>query len=153
DRRSEPTTPLRPEASPRQSAFEARVAETKNCATRLGALLHALGGVESRWRPDRATDLVSDFRSASRPGTVRSWRSLHAGAIERARNLGILHEPCPDPSGPEVLCAQQRDADVDADHVRVHPAVRRMEGVGKAVAPVDSVAVAALHFAERRQRD
>src|SRR6185503_6585618 len=85
----------------------------------------------------------------SRPESVLS----QPAAIERVRDLAILHEPRPDPLAAQVLGAQQRDPEIDADDVRIHPAAGRMEGVREAVAAVDLVAEAAAHLAERRHGD
>src|SRR4029079_18349590 len=81
----------------------------------------------------------------SRPESVLS----QPAAIERVRDLAILHEPRPYPLAAQVLGAQERDPEIDADDARIHPAAGRMEGVREAVAAVDLVAEAAPHLAER----
>ena len=73
-------------------------------------------------------------------------------ALHRRWNLRVAHEPLPDAARAQVLGAEQRDADVDADDVGVHPAVGRMEGVGEAVAAVDAIAEAVGASRGRRAR-
>ena len=60
-------------------------------------------------------------------------------------DLTILHEPAPDVSRAHVFGAQEDDARVDADDVRVGPAGLGVEGVDEAVAAVDFGAVTIVH--------
>ena len=48
---------------------------------------------------------------------------------------------------------KQRDAHIDANHVRVDPAIRRVERVGKPVPSVDPIAEPAAHLAHGGHRD
>src|SRR5689334_10145704 len=61
----------------------------------------------------------------------------HAGALQAADDRPVGHEPLPDLAGAQVLGGQQRDADVDADHVGIDPAVGGMERVCEPVAAVN----------------
>src|SRR5919112_6877995 len=70
-----------------------------------------------------------------------------------ARNLRVAHEVAPDEPVLQVLRAEERYPLVEADHVRVHPARVRVEGVGEAVAAEGLRAVLLLERAQRRERD
>ena len=74
-------------------------------------------------------------------------------ALHRGGDFGVLHEPAPDSSGTEIFGAEEGDAQVDADHIRVHPAVSWMKRIGKPIAPIDPLAKAAAQFAHHRHRD
>src|SRR5262249_32139858 len=90
-------------------------------------------------------------KASSGSNRSSSTGRLQADEIHRSGNLGVAHKPAPDVFGSQVLSAQQGYPEIDADHVVVDPAVVRIEGVGKAVAPVSALAEALLHFAQRRQ--
>jgi hypothetical protein len=70
--------------------------------------------------------------------------------IERARDLAVLHEPAPNISAAHVLRAQQNDSRVNADYVRIDPIGLRIEGVDKAILPIDPRAILLVHRPQRR---
>src|SRR5262245_2717250 len=72
---------------------------------------------------------------------------------QRLSRFGIEHKPSPDVPASKVFSAQQHDADVNPDHIRIDPAVVGIESVRESVASVNFVAEFLTHLAERRQRD
>ena len=67
---------------------------------------------------------------------VRTTPALSSAAVIS----GLAMNQSPDPAGAQVFRAQQRDAEIDADHIRVDPAIRRMKRIREAVPAVDAVA-------------
>ena len=102
---------------------------------------------------DRLPGLGRDHAQPSlvRPRQVAPLRQ-EAGPRQRALDLRSLHEDGPDKPAPGVLGLQQRDPEVDADHVGVDPAGLRVERVDKAVAAPDPVPVGRAHVAQRGHR-
>ena len=64
-----------------------------------------------------------------------------------------MHEPAPDIAAAQVLGAQQSDSYIDADDIRVHPAVVRVEGVRKTIAAIDALAEFVFHCSQCGQAD
>ncbi len=85
--------------------------------------------------------------------------ALEARQFEGAPDFGVFGEPFPDESAAVVFSHEQRDADVDAEHVAIGPSVGGMKGVHEAETAVDAVAEAFAHGSERvdafagRERD
>ena len=73
--------------------------------------------------------------------------------LQRARDFRILHEPRPDAAAAQVLGAQQRDAEIDADDIGIDPAARRVKRIGEAIPAIDAIAEPLAHLANSGQRD
>src|SRR5439155_26765279 len=84
---------------------------------------------------------------------ARSRAGCEPGAVECDRDFGILHEPRPYTASPQVFSAQQRDAEIDPDYVRIDPPGRRMKCVRKTVARVDAIPERPVHLAQRGHGD
>ena len=83
----------------------------------------------------------------------RRGRRHEPGAAQPGDNLGVGHEPAPHAAGAQVLRRQQRDAEVDADHVRVRSSPRSDGTHRRSRSDRRGVAEPAAHLAQRRQRD
>ena len=59
---------------------------------------------------------------------------MEAAGFHGGDGLGVFHEGVPDEGGAEILCHEDADAQVDAEHVGVVPLKVGMEGVAKSVA-------------------
>src|SRR5260370_38342279 len=64
-------------------------------------------------------------------------------------DLPAPHEPAPYVAAAQIFSAEKGNPDIDADHVFVRPAVRRMKSIDESVALVDAVPKHAVHFHER----
>lgn len=71
----------------------------------------------------------------------------------RSRNLAVAHEPLPDVFCARIFCAEQCDAEVYADYVRVRPAVCRVESINESVLAINALAKLLAHVFESRERD
>src|SRR5216684_2395609 len=66
--------------------------------------------------------------------------------LHRSLYFGILHEGVPDELRAVVLRHQHGDAEINAQHVRVIPTCKRIEGVYKAVSLPDLASVPATEI-------
>src|SRR5439155_1016560 len=90
------------------------------------------------------------LRAPSRGSDARA--SIRADATTFLSSRTSL-KPAPDTAAAEVLGAEQSNADVDSNHVRVDPTRVRVEGVCESVASVDALAELRLHGPQRPERD
>src|SRR5262245_18535764 len=78
-----------------------------------------------------------------------SWLYLVFGPAD----FCVSHEPAPDVSAAQVLGAEQSDAHVNTDHVRIDPAGRGVESVGESIAAINLLSEFLLHLAQGWKRD
>src|SRR6185437_12134440 len=87
-----------------------------------------------------------------------AWSSeAEAHALHRALDVLIAHEPVPDISGQQIFHTKERNADVNADDILVHPQLLVfpvwIEGVREAVGSIDLVPIDAAHFSQHGKAD